>query len=128
MTGELIDTERASSTPLTSSLPTAFTHKPFFTSDAVPVLVASYVVNDVVVTVTVLSEPTLDVTVRDDPLIALMVPKAPPKPPPKAPPNRPPTEPDPPAKPDAVGKGRGVAPSPKPPVGGVKVPAPGNPP
>jgi hypothetical protein len=124
LTGELIDTDRASSTPLTSSLPSALTQRPFFTSDAEPVPVASYVVDDVVFTVTAVSDPKLDFTMKDDPLSVLMVPNAPPKPPP----NRPRNDPELPGKPDDVGKARGVAPSPKPPAGGVKLPPPGNPP
>lgn len=123
-TGELIDTVRASRFPLTSSLPIALTHSPFLTPDAVPVLVASYVVVDVVLTVVVVDEPNVDFTVNDEPPIEEMVPKAPPNRPAKPP--RPPI-PDP-GKLLLVGNGREVLPSPNPPAGGVKLPPPGKPP
>lgn len=114
-----METERASSTPLTSSEPIALTHDPFFTSSAVTVVVAWYVVDAVVFTVVVLElAATTDLIVIVESVIDVMVPKAPPNPPRNADEPPPPNPPG--GKPDGVGCG--APPSPNPPAGGVKPP------
>jgi hypothetical protein len=129
LTGELIETVRASSTPLTSVEPIAETHEPFVTSDADEVLIASYVVALVVLTVVFAPvPPNNDVSVNDDPLTESIVPNAPPPNPPRKPPPTPPVRP---GKAEPVGRGRAVPPVRKPPAGGVPVkprPEPPNPP
>lgn len=118
LTGGLIDTERASRTPLTSVVPTALTHEPLVTSDADALLVTSYVVEEVVFTVVVrVAPPKVDFTANDVPVIEAIWPNVPekrawnvPVPPPL--PNRLGN-----AEPD--GNGRGVGPDPNPPGGGV---------
>ena len=78
LTGALIATDLAPSTPLTSMVPAADTHAPVTTSDDFAAATTSYDVRLVVVTVDALPDPKAGETVNDDPLIEITVPMTPP--------------------------------------------------